>query len=71
MLADVSAGDASTADAALTAAADAFEGWAALGPSGRAPYLRRLADLIDERVRTLPRWSASTWPCAMRASPTE
>ena len=50
VLADVSAGDASTADAALTAAADAFEGWAALGPSGRAPYLRRLADLIDERV---------------------
>ena len=50
VLADVSAGDASTADAALTAATDAFEGWAALGPSGRAPYLRRLADLIDERV---------------------
>ena len=50
VLADVSAGDASTADAALTAAEDAFEGWAALGPSGRAPYLRRLADLIDERV---------------------
>ena len=50
VLAHVSAGDASTADAALTAAADAFEGWAALGPSGRAPYLLRLADLIDERV---------------------
>ena len=50
VLADVSAGDTSTADAALTAATDAFEGWAALGPSGRAPYLRRLADLIDERV---------------------
>ena len=50
VLAEVSAGDAATADAALTAAAEAFEGWAALGPTGRAPHLRRLADLIDERV---------------------
>ena len=62
VLAEVSAGDASTADAALTAAADAFEGWAGLGAAGRAParppqaargrapYLRRLADLVDERI---------------------
>jgi len=53
VLAEVSAGDTTTADAALTAAIDAFETWAALGPSGRAPYLRRLADLIDERVPDL------------------
>ena len=50
VLAEVSAGDAATADAALAAATEAFEGWAALGPGGRAPHLRRLADLIDERV---------------------
>ena len=50
VLAEVAAGDAMTADAALTAATGAFEAWAALGPSGRAPYLYRLADLVDERV---------------------
>ena len=53
VLAEVSAGDASAVDAALSAATEAFEGWAALGPSGRAPYLRRLADLVDERVADL------------------
>jgi betaine-aldehyde dehydrogenase/5-carboxymethyl-2-hydroxymuconic-semialdehyde dehydrogenase len=50
VLAEVSAGDSSVADAAVTAATDAFEGWAALGPAGRAPHLRRLAEKIDERV---------------------
>ncbi|MDG2427538.1 MAG: aldehyde dehydrogenase family protein [Acidimicrobiales bacterium] len=50
VLAEVSAGDASTAAAALSAASAAFEDWAALGPSGRAPYLYRLAELVDERV---------------------
>ncbi|MGE4566684.1 MAG: aldehyde dehydrogenase family protein [Acidimicrobiales bacterium] len=49
-LADVSAGDAATADRAMQAAAEAFSAWAALGPTGRGPYLRRVADLIDERV---------------------
>ncbi|MET0146743.1 MAG: aldehyde dehydrogenase family protein [Ilumatobacteraceae bacterium] len=46
-LADVSRGDAGTAHAAVTAALMAFPAWAALGPAGRAPYLHRLADLID------------------------
>ena len=50
VLAEVSAGDAALAEAAVTAATDAFGGWAALGPAGRSPYLNRLADLIDERV---------------------
>ena len=50
LLAEVSAGDADVAGEAVTAAAAAFRGWAALGPAGRGPYLRRLADLIDERV---------------------
>ncbi len=48
-LADVSRGDASTAHAAVTASLMAFPAWAALGPDGRAPYLHRLADLIDAR----------------------
>ncbi len=40
-------------DAAVGAAAEAFPDWAALGPGGRAPYLRRLADLIDANVERL------------------
>jgi acyl-CoA reductase-like NAD-dependent aldehyde dehydrogenase len=50
VLAKVSRGDAVIADAAVTAAVDAFPGWAALGPAGRLPYLQRLADLIDANV---------------------
>ena len=49
-LADVSAGDAGTAAAAVEAACEAAPGWAALGVGGRGAYLRRLADLIDETV---------------------
>ncbi|MCY3806571.1 MAG: aldehyde dehydrogenase family protein [bacterium] len=52
-LADVSAGDAATAAAAVGAACEAAEGWAALGPSGRGACLRRLAGLIDETVGAL------------------
>ena len=52
-LADVARGDASTADAAITAAVDAFPAWAALGPTGRGPILRRLAELIDANIEPL------------------
>ena len=48
LLAEVSRGDAATADAAIGAATRAFPAWAALGPDGRAGYLHRLAELIDE-----------------------
>lgn len=47
-LADVARGDALTADAAITAAVDAFEGWAALDIKERSEHLHRLADAIDE-----------------------
>jgi len=47
LLADVSRGDAETAELAVGAAAEAFPAWAALGPAGRAVHLKRLADLID------------------------
>jgi betaine-aldehyde dehydrogenase/5-carboxymethyl-2-hydroxymuconic-semialdehyde dehydrogenase len=47
LLAEVSRGDAATADRALAAATEAFPAWAALGPAGRAGYLHRLAELID------------------------
>jgi len=48
LLANVARGDATTAAAAIGAAVEAFPAWAALGPGGRAPFLHRLADLIDE-----------------------
>jgi betaine-aldehyde dehydrogenase/5-carboxymethyl-2-hydroxymuconic-semialdehyde dehydrogenase len=47
------AGGAKEADAAARAAHAAFPAWAALGPQGRAPYLHRLADLIDANVERL------------------
>jgi betaine-aldehyde dehydrogenase/5-carboxymethyl-2-hydroxymuconic-semialdehyde dehydrogenase len=53
LLAEVARGDAGTAAAAVTAALDAFPAWAALGAAGRAPYLHRLADLIDANVPRL------------------
>ena len=46
-LADIARGDASTADAAVTAAVHAFPSGQTLGPKGRAELLHRLADLID------------------------
>ncbi len=47
VLGHVARGDASTADAAVTAAAEAWPAWAALSAAERAGYLHRLADLID------------------------
>ena len=52
-LADVSRGDAETANAAVAAAVGAFPAWAALGPGGRGPILRRLADLIDANIERI------------------
>jgi betaine-aldehyde dehydrogenase/5-carboxymethyl-2-hydroxymuconic-semialdehyde dehydrogenase len=54
-LADVSRGGAHEVDLALAAAVRAFAAWAALGPHGRAAFLRRLADLIDEHVDEIAR----------------
>ena len=48
-LADVARGDADSADAAVSAATDAFPAWASLTPAERAAHMNRLADLIDER----------------------
>ena len=50
VLAEVARGGRREADLAVAAAREAFPGWAALGPEGRAPYLRRLADLIDASI---------------------
>src|SRR5689334_8039340 len=54
-LADVARGDAATADAAVTAAVEAFPAWADLGTAGRRVVLERLADLIDENVERIAR----------------
>lgn len=52
-LGEIAAGDAAAVAAAVEAAAHAFPAWAALGPTGRGPLLRRLADLIERDVETL------------------
>ena len=53
LIAEVARGGQAEADAAAAAAVAAFPAWAALGPARRAPYLHRLADLIDARVEEL------------------
>jgi betaine-aldehyde dehydrogenase/5-carboxymethyl-2-hydroxymuconic-semialdehyde dehydrogenase len=52
-LGDVSAAGSDEVDAAVEAARHAFPAWAALGPSGRGPILRRLADFIDRDIERL------------------
>jgi len=53
VLGEISAGDKAEADLAVDAARRAFSGWAALGPEGRAPVLRRFADGILARAGDL------------------
>ncbi len=48
VLADVAAGDATTADLAVTAAVEGFAVWSKMPAADRAATMRRLADLIDE-----------------------
>src|SRR5919198_782683 len=50
LLAEVARGGSTEVEAAVAAAPAPFPAWAALGPAGRAAYLRRLADLIDANV---------------------
>jgi betaine-aldehyde dehydrogenase/5-carboxymethyl-2-hydroxymuconic-semialdehyde dehydrogenase len=52
-LAQVARADAADVDRAVRAAHEAWPAWAALGPDGRAPYLHRLADLIDANIDRL------------------
>ena len=53
VLARVARAGEEEADRAVGAAHDAHPEWAALGPSGRRPYLLRLAELIDSNVERL------------------
>lgn len=52
-LADVAAGGKVEADAAVAAARKAFPAWAALGPKGRLPILKKFAQGILARVTEL------------------
>ena len=52
-LADVAAGGKAEVDAAMAAARRAFPSWAALGPNGRLPILKRFAEGIRSRVKEL------------------
>jgi acyl-CoA reductase-like NAD-dependent aldehyde dehydrogenase len=53
IIAHVAAGGPHEADLAVRAAYDAAPGWGALGATGRAALLHRLADLIDENHERL------------------
>jgi acyl-CoA reductase-like NAD-dependent aldehyde dehydrogenase len=53
VIAEVARAGEAEVDRAVCAARDAFPAWAALGPAGRAPYLHRLADLIEANVDRL------------------
>jgi betaine-aldehyde dehydrogenase/5-carboxymethyl-2-hydroxymuconic-semialdehyde dehydrogenase len=55
VLGHVSAGGAEEVRLAVDAARGAFPEWAALGPSRRGGFLRRLADLIERDVEALAR----------------
>ena len=50
LLGEVARGGAAEVDAAVSAARDAFPGWAALGPQGRGEILNRIADLVELRL---------------------
>jgi len=52
-LAEISAGGPAEAEMAVGAARRAFPAWAALGPEGRAPFLRRFAEGIKARTTEL------------------
>lgn len=53
VIAHVARGGAAEVDAAVAAARDAFPAWAAMPVAERSAVLRRVADLIDERVEQL------------------
>ncbi|MDQ3891149.1 MAG: aldehyde dehydrogenase [Actinomycetota bacterium] len=50
---EVARGGAADVEAAVSAAREAFPGWAARGPEGRAAYLLRVAEVIESRVDEL------------------
>ncbi len=52
-LANVASGGKPEVDQAVDAARRAFPAWAALGPEGRLPYLKRFADGIRARAKDL------------------
>lgn len=52
-LADISAGGKAEADAAVAAARKAFPAWAALGPKGRLPILKKFAEGLKARANEL------------------
>ena len=52
-IAELARGGELEAELAVAAATEAFPGWAALGPKGRAGHLHRLADLVDANIDRL------------------
>ena len=54
-LADVSSGDAQTAQLAVSAAVDGFAIWSRMSPQERAKIMHNLADLIDKNAKDIAR----------------
>lgn len=52
-IATIARGGVADAEAAVSAARDAFPGWAATPPADRAALLHRVADLVEQRVEQL------------------
>ena len=52
-LADISRGDAETADLAVSAAVEGFRAWSAMAPAARNAVLYKLADLIDANAEAI------------------
>jgi acyl-CoA reductase-like NAD-dependent aldehyde dehydrogenase len=67
VLAEVARGGTREVKLAVTAATDAFDGWAALGAVGRATHLHRLADLIDANVESLARVESADMAMLLRS----
>jgi acyl-CoA reductase-like NAD-dependent aldehyde dehydrogenase len=67
LLGEVSRASAADVDLAVCAAHEAFPAWAALGPAGRAPFLQRLADLIDANIERLAEVECSDMAMLLRS----
>lgn len=52
-IAELAAGDAAEVDAAVTAAAEAFQSWKRTSREERAGYLKRIAEIVEARVESL------------------
>ncbi len=70
-IATVAEASSADVDAAIQAARDAFEGWAAMGPTARKDILMRVADGIEARLEELAEWETRDMGKPITASRTK